>query len=73
MDPNNISGARYQRVTTSYEYGLTGMEKVLANPKSAILRLSISIFIRTIIIEQDVSWLKVTMNDSFSMTISNPR
>jgi len=43
IEPNNIYGALYQRVTTSWEYGLTGIEKVLAKPKSAILRLSKSL------------------------------
>jgi hypothetical protein len=35
-DPNKISGALYQRVTTSWVYGLIGIEKVRASPKSAI-------------------------------------
>lgn len=37
IDPSNISGARYHKVTTSWVYGLIGIEKVLAKPKSAIL------------------------------------
>ena len=36
-EPKRISGARYQRVTTSCVYGLIGMENVRPNPKSAIL------------------------------------
>lgn len=46
-DPNRISGALYHRVTTSCVYGLIGIEKVLARPKSAIFTVplfSIKIF-----------------------------
>ena len=32
--PNKTSGARYQRVTTSFEKVLTGIPKARANPKS---------------------------------------
>ena len=35
--PNRISGALYQRVTTSWVYVLTGRPKALARPKSASL------------------------------------
>ena len=35
--PSKISGARYQSVTTSCVYVLTGNPKALANPKSASL------------------------------------
>ena len=36
--PKRSSGALYQIVTTSCVYGLIGMEKALASPKSASLR-----------------------------------
>jgi len=38
--PKRISGARYQRVTTSCVYVLTGSPKALARPKSANFTLS---------------------------------
>ena len=40
-EPNKISGALYQSVTTSWVYGLIGIEKVLAKPKSAIFTYSL--------------------------------
>jgi hypothetical protein len=39
--PKSSSGARYNKVTTLGEYGLGIIEKLLANPKSAILIVSL--------------------------------
>lgn len=49
-EPSKIYGALYQRVTTYWEYGRTGKEKVLARPKSPILRVPILILNYTIFI-----------------------
>ena len=38
--PNNNSGALYHKVKTSFVYGLIGIEKALAKPKSATLTIS---------------------------------
>ncbi len=44
-EPNKISGALYHKVTTSWVKGLIGIEKVLDNPKSAILHYPLFIII----------------------------
>jgi hypothetical protein len=40
LAPRRSSGALYQRVTTSFVYGLIGIPKARARPKSAILSSS---------------------------------
>jgi hypothetical protein len=71
IEPKSISGALYHKVTTSWEYGRTGMVKVLANPKSAIFNFSRINNLVTIIVQQNVRGLKISMHNSFHMTICN--